>query len=128
MQPERQISLFCVMAGGALVYPEVRMLLQHAEEVPGGQLMTGGFFGAGAVFFGTLLTLDAGPRWFKALSLGFWGLVALAFAAAMQFGASRSPGPVRMGLFEFFTALVLVAFFGTLYGNWWVERRARRTS
>lgn len=128
MQPERQIALFCVLMGSALVYPEMRVMLQHPEQVPGGELMTGGFFGAGAVFFGTLLTLDADPRWFKLLSLGFWGLVSLAFAAAMQYGAFRSPGSVRMGFFEFFTALVLVAFFGTLYGTWRAERRARQTS
>jgi hypothetical protein len=126
MQPERQIALFSVLMGGALTYPEVEVMLQHAEKIPGGALMTGGFFGSVAVFFGTLLTLDADPRWFKALSLGFWGLVSFAFAAAMQFGAWRSPGHVRIGLFEFFTGLVLLAFFGTLYGTWQAARRGRK--
>lgn len=80
--------------------------------------MTGGASGALSVFFGTLIAADYDPRWFKALSLGFWCLVSLAFAAAMQFGAWRSPGPVRLGLFELFSALALLAFFGSLYGIW----------
>jgi len=125
MQPERQISLFCVVMGGALVYPEVRMMFTHPETVPGGQLMTGGGFGALAVFFGTLLTVDASPAWFKAVGLGFWGLLSVAFAAAMQYGAIRSPGPVRLGFFEFFSVLCLAAFFGTLYGVWRAERRSK---
>ena len=125
MQPERQIALFCVVVGGALAYPETRLLLQHPEAVPGGALMTGGGFGAAAVFFGTLLSVDANPRWFKALALGFWGLVSLAFAAAMQYGALRSPGPVRLSCFELFAGFALLAFFGTLYGVWRAERARR---
>ncbi|MGE5624607.1 MAG: hypothetical protein ACM3ZT_03570 [Bacillota bacterium] len=125
MQPERQISIFCLMVGGALVYPEVRELAQHPEMVPGGALMTGGFFGAVGVFFGTLLALDGGHGWFKAILAGFWGLAALAFAAAMQWGALRSPGPVRLGLFEAFSLLCLLAFFGTLYGVYREERRSK---
>lgn len=123
MQIERQIAVFCVIMGGALVYPEVRLMLQHPEEVPGGSLMTGGGFGALAVFFGTFIALDYDPRWFKYLAVGFWGLVSLAFAAAMQYGALRSPGPVRLGLFEFFTALALAASFGTCLAVWRVNRK-----
>jgi hypothetical protein len=118
MQPERQISVFCVMVGGALVYPEVRALLQHPETVPGAALMTGGGFGALGVCFGTLLASDGGAAWFKALLLGFWGVVCLGFAGAMLFGALRSPGALRMGLFELFAGLCLLAFFGVLYGVW----------
>ena len=125
MQIERQIAVFCVLMGGAMAYPEVAALAKHPETLPGGELMTGGGFGALAVFFGTLMALDYDPPWFKYLAVGFWGLVSLAFAAAMQFGALRSPGPVRMGLFEFFTALALLAFFGTLFGAWRVNRRPR---
>jgi len=123
MQPERQICVACVMVGGAIVYPEVRGMLMHPEAVPGGALMTGGFFGALGIFFGTLLTSDTDPAWFKAIGLCFWGLVSAAFVAAMQFGAFRSTGPVRMGLFEFCTALALLAYFGTLYGVWRANRR-----
>ena len=123
MQPERQIAVFCVIMGGALAYPEVRAMLQHPEEIPGGQLMTGGGFGALAVFFGTLIALDYDPPWFKYLALGFWALVSLAFAAAMEFGALRSPGAVRMGLFELFAALAPLASFGTCLGVWRANRR-----
>lgn len=122
MQPERQIAIFCVMVGGALVYPEVRGMLQHPETVPGVALMTGGGFGALGVFFGTLLASDGGAAWFKALLLGFWGLACFAFAGAMQFGALRSPGAIRMGLFELFAVLCLLAFFGVLYGVWRANR------
>jgi len=123
MQPERQIYVACVMIGGAIVYPEVRGMLLHPESVPGGALMTGGFFGTLGIFFGTLLTSDTDPAWFKALGLGFWGLVSGAFAGAMQFGALRSAGAVRFGLFESFTALALLAYFGTLYGVWRANRK-----
>ena len=123
MQPERQISVFGLMVGAAIVYPEVRGMLTHPETVPGGALMTGGFFGAVGIFFGTLLTNDADPAWFKDLLLGFWGVVCVGFTAAMQFGALRSAGPVRMGLFELFTALALLAYFGTLYGIWHAGRK-----
>jgi hypothetical protein len=128
MQPERQISVFCVMVGGALVYPEVRAMLTHPETLPGGALMTGGGLGALGIFFGTLLASDGGAAWFKALLLGFWGLVALAFAGAMQFGALRSPGAVRMGLFELFAGLCLLAFFGVLYGVWRASRPKQPTN
>jgi hypothetical protein len=123
MQIERQIAIFCVLMGGALAYPETAVLAKQPEAIPGGALMTGGGFGAFAVFFGTLIALDYDPPWFKALAMGFWGAVSLAFAAAMQFGALRSPGPVRMGFFELFAALALLAFFGTLYGAWRASRR-----
>ena len=122
MQPERQISLFCVVVGGVLAYPEVRTLMAHPDYVAGSALMTGGFFGAAGIFFGTLLTSDAEPAGFKAAGLAFWGLVSAAFAAAMQLGALRSPAPVRLGLFELFTALALLAYFGTLYGLWRADR------
>lgn len=79
--------------------------------------MTGGFFGAVAVFFGTLLALDSRGI-FRLVTSSFWCLVSIAFAAAMEYGALRSPGPVRLGLFEFFAGLAAVAFFGTLYGTW----------
>jgi len=123
MQIERQIAIVCVMVGGTLAYPEVRELMAHSDATPGGSLMAGGIFGAFSAFFGTLIAVDYDPAWFKALAVGFWGLVSLAFAAAMQYGALRSPGPVRMGFFEFFTVLVLAAFFGTLYGVWRAARR-----
>jgi|GEM_PF-5610889 len=126
MQPERQISVFCLLVGGALAYPEARTLMSHADYVPGAALMTAGGFSALGVFFGTLLALDDGHAWFKAIVAGFWGLAALAFAAAMQWGALRSPGPVRLGLFEFFSVLDLLAFFGTLYGIWRAERRRKK--
>jgi len=113
------------MVGGALAYPEVHVMLAHPETVPGATLMIGGFFGALGVCLGTLMALDADPAWFKALALGFWGLVSVAFVTAMQFGALRSAGPVRMGLFELFTALALLAYFGTLYGVWVRARRER---
>ena len=125
MQIERQIAVFCVLVGGALAYPEVATLAKQPEAIPGAELMVGGGFGALAVFFGTLIALDYDPPWFKYLALGFWGLVSVAFAAAMQFGSMRSPGAVRMGLFELFTALALAAFFGTLYGVWRANRKAR---
>ena len=128
MQPERQIALFCIVMGGALAYPEVRTLMAQPDAIPDGALMTGGGFGTMAVFFGTLLALNDEKGWFSAVATGFWGLVALAFAAAMQYGALRSPGPVRMALFELFVALDLLAFFGTLYGVWRAERRANKPS
>jgi hypothetical protein len=126
MQMERQIFVFSALMGAALAYPEVRGLMTHPEAVPGGALMTGGFFGALATFFGTLMALEYDPWWFKVLAVGFWGLLALAFAGAMQYGALRSPGPVRLAFFEFFSALCLAAFFGTLYGVSRAERKARK--
>lgn len=123
MQIERQIAIFCVMMGGALAYPEVQTMLHHSDEVPGGELMFGGLFGTLSVLFGTLIAVDYDPPWFKALALGFWGLVSLTSAAFMQFGALRSPEPVRMGFFELITALALAAFFGTLYGVWRAARK-----
>ena len=126
MQMERQIFLFCTIMGGALAYPEVRMLATHPDSVPDGALVTGGGFAALGIFLGTLMALQEGHWWFKAIVAGFWGLLALAFAAAMQYGALRSPGPVRMALFELFAALDLLAFFGTLYGVWRAERRVNK--
>jgi hypothetical protein len=126
MQMERQIFVFSALMGAALAYPEVRGLMTDPEAVPGGMLLMGGFFGALAAFFGTLMALDYEPRWFKVLAVGFWGLLALAFAGAMQYGAWRSPGPVRLGFFEFFSVLCLAAYFGTLYGVWRAERKARK--
>ena len=125
MQMERQVFLFCTIMGGALAYPEVRMLAVQPDYVAGGTLMTAGGFGALAAFFGTLLAVDYDPPWFKALAVGFWGAVSLVFAAAMQYGALRSPGTVRLGLFEFFCALDLMAFFGTHYSVWRVQRRSK---
>lgn len=126
MQMERQVFVFCTLLGGALAYPEVRMLATHPDYVPGGTLMTGGGFAALGVFLGTLMALQEGHGWFKALVAGFWGALALAFAAAMQYGALRSPGPVRLGLFEFFGVLDLLAFFGTLYGVFRAQRREKK--
>ncbi|HEV2111115.1 MAG TPA: hypothetical protein VGT99_07165 [Gammaproteobacteria bacterium] len=124
MQIERQIAVFCVLMGGALAYPEVVALAKQPGTLPGAELMTGGGFGALAVFFGTLIALDYDPPWFKYLALGFWCLVSLAFAAAMEFGALRSPGAVRMGLFELFAALAPLASLGTCLGVWVRSRAA----
>jgi len=123
MQIERQIAVFCVLMGGALAYPEVAVLAKQPAAIPGAELMVGGGFGALAVFFGTLIALDYDPPWFKYLALGFWGVVSLACAAAMLFGALRSPGPVRMGLFELLTALAPLASVGTCLAVWRANRR-----
>lgn len=125
MQAERQISVFCVLVGGALAYPEVRTLMAHPDYVAGSALMTAGGFAAAAVFLGTLLSSDASPAWFKAVALSFWGLVSVAFAAAMAYGALHSPSTMRMGLFGVFGALDLLAFFGTLYWVWRAEHKQR---
>lgn len=123
MQPERQIAVFCIAMGGALAYPDLRFLMSHADQVPGGQLMTGGGFGALGIFFGTLLALDGGHWWFKAILAAFWAALAVAFSGAMAYGALHSPGPVRMGLFILFGVLDLAACFGTAFGVWYAARR-----
>ena len=125
MHPERQIAVACTMLGGVLVYPEMRTLAAHPDFIAGSALMTGGGFGALAVFFGTLLALDGDPRWLKWILVTCSGALALGFAAAMVYGALRSPGTVRMALFGIFAALDLIAFFGTLFGTWRAARRQR---
>ena len=123
MGSEPQITVFGLAVGAALVYPAAREMLQHADAVPGGMLLVGGVFSALGIFIGSLIAMEPDSLLFKALFLGFFACVTLAFVAAMQLGALRSPGWIRFLLCELDAGLQLLAYGSVL---WLAFRESRR--
>lgn len=121
MQPERQISVACLMVGAALILPEVSRLYARADAVAGGSYFAGGVTAAFGVIFGLLVVLDQEDS-VLAVFGGLLALVQLALLACMLLAAWRDPSWTWRVLFTLAGALPLLAFgLGGL-----LARRARR--
>jgi hypothetical protein len=90
MQPERQISVALTAVSAALVLPAFLALAHHPNAAPGASLAIGAAIGALGVLFGSLVGMDHSVAVVRAISLGFWSVIALALSGATWFGAAHS--------------------------------------
>ena len=92
MLVERQLSVFMVGIGAALVIPDVVALSRHTGATPGAGLAIGGTLGALGVFLGCLLASDHPARGARILGMMLWIILGFAFAGGVFACALHCPG------------------------------------